>query len=695
MTKLKTKLLKDLPVKTTPITDDDYVVNTNRGTTKLKVKDITRGLAKRVDDLTLDIANKSNGTPLFVNTLEEMNDMTRNYVNMKNGYVYVYKEGSFTNSGVKYQQLGLSDRQVNKGHTTFYKKSLNLENKHLQVEGKGILTTTGELYDNPDLTSTEDFIDISCSHISLQKFDNNGVNINDNATAALAFYTKDSQFIKCIDIAVNNYVAVPPNATKIRYQLMNNLRGYLLNLYPTKELQHKYVEQYELEELERIYAYMEHHVASELGNVNQVIDKLKKGDLLEDKSITPSKTTFFLLSENLFNANALCMGAILKDNGILEPSFEEWRASDWIKVKANTTIYFSNNGEPFTTHLGALYNTSKEYLSPINDVVKVDVVEDGYMRVSQNGGFPSKYQVEVDKITNYKEFNHPTCVLNPQYLNIDIASIYDAIEEVKNGMLEVVKPYENKSYLFMGDSITRLDMSDNGWVKYFAEIMKPSKMVNISVNGATWKDYSDTPRYDGNPTPNNHLNVMGNQVQKVLNEKARGNDDYDNFDVIIMAAGTNDPFDRFTETSTTVEDEFVTSYVTGNYTVKPIDQVNRKTIPGAIRYAYEKLYALYPNAVFFVTTPLQEAYENYLDIKAKGDLIDYVADRLSITTINSRRCGILNTYESPVGDINYDNPTGSESVRKRDLSDGIHTNPSGGKKLGEFNAREVIKYYCV
>lgn len=51
MTKLKTKLLKDLPVKTTPITEDDYVVNTNQGTTKLKVKDITKDVTTRVEEL--------------------------------------------------------------------------------------------------------------------------------------------------------------------------------------------------------------------------------------------------------------------------------------------------------------------------------------------------------------------------------------------------------------------------------------------------------------------------------------------------------------------------------------------------------------------------------------------------------------------------------------------------------------------
>ena len=558
-------------------------------------------------------------------------------------------------------EQNIVDEQVTKRKTSFYKKSINLENKDLQVVGKGLLTTTGELYDNPDLTSTIEYIPINCSYLSLEKFNTNDVSSGTNEVMLIVFYTKTNEFISCSNLFVNNYITVPSNAVKIRYQIMSNLYGFSVNLLPSKELKGSYIEQYLFEESEKI---------------NKTIESMKDGSIIKDGMITPNKTSFFNTFENLFNPLSVVVGAILKDNGILEPSFNEWRASDWIEVKANSTIYFSNNGEPFTTHLGALYNTSKQYLSPINDVVKIDVAEDGYMRVSQNGGFPSKYQIEVEKVTEYKEFDKPKSVLDNNYLDIKINN-----------------NFENKKYLLLGDSITALGNNEYGWEYHFRKIVNPSNVVNIAVNGCTWKDYSDTPAYDGNPVPENNLNVIGNQIQKVINQKASGNSDYTDFDIIIIAAGTNDSFDRNTETIETVENEFVTNYSTGQYTVKPINAVNRKTFAGAMRYAYEKLYELYPNAAFFVTTPLQEVYESYLDIKAKGDLIDYVADRLSINTINTRRCGMLNTYESPVGDIDYDNPTGSESARKRDLSDGIHTNASGAKKLGEFIARDIINYF--
>lgn len=51
MTKLNTTLLKDLPIKQTSITDDDYVIVSSGGTKKLKIKDITKDVEKKAADL--------------------------------------------------------------------------------------------------------------------------------------------------------------------------------------------------------------------------------------------------------------------------------------------------------------------------------------------------------------------------------------------------------------------------------------------------------------------------------------------------------------------------------------------------------------------------------------------------------------------------------------------------------------------
>ncbi|WP_370773362.1 hypothetical protein [Clostridium sp.] len=51
MTILNTILIKDLPTKQTPITDNDYVLVSSDGTKKLKIKDITKDVEKKAADL--------------------------------------------------------------------------------------------------------------------------------------------------------------------------------------------------------------------------------------------------------------------------------------------------------------------------------------------------------------------------------------------------------------------------------------------------------------------------------------------------------------------------------------------------------------------------------------------------------------------------------------------------------------------
>lgn len=641
----------------TEIKTDINTIKTDLGTEELtttakNVKGAVNEVAAQYKDMANNKADKNS-----VFTMANMGQDIKEA--MTGGSVAVVGKNSVLTENI-------ADGQITKRKTAFYKKSINLENRDLFVDGKGITTANGELYDNPNLSAFEEYVAINCEYISYERFTADGVIDDQHSEILVAFYGTDKSWISCNSIKSRAYIQVPSNAKYIRIQIQTTyLIGAQLNILPKKEIDGVYLEQFKLDEI---------------AEFDKEIKQLKNGESIQDESIKPNKTTFFNIYANLFNSSKAVVGAILKDNGILDNNFDQWRATDWIKVKGGTTIYFSNDGEPYKTHLGALFDIDKKYLSPINDATLVKVVQDGYMRVSQNGGFPDKYQIEVGQVTKYKVFGNDEIELKPKYLG--------------NIMDNIANKYEGKNYLLLGDSITALGNNDYGWEYHFRKIMKPNRVVNISVNGCSWKDKGDTPAYDGNPVPESNLNVIGNQVQKVINQKVAGNTDYDNFDVIIIACGTNDDYDlNNPETDETIEAEFVTGYGTNNFAIKPINDVNRKTFAGIMRYTYEKLNELYPNAIFFVTTPLQEVYESYKSIKAKGDLIDAVADRLSINTINARRCGILNIYESPVGDIDYDHPTGSSSNHKRDLSDGIHTNKNGAKKLGEFIARDVINYF--
>lgn len=236
----------------------------------------------------------------------------------------------------------------------------------------------------------------------------------------------------------------------------------------------------------------------------------------------------------------------------------------------------------------------------------------------------------------------------------------------------------------MGDSITALNTSDRDWVKYFNEIFEPSFFVNVEVAGA--RISSEEPVVlDGNPVflgdnTDYNQNVLLNQVEKISRAKDKNNEnyfynsDFEDFDLIIIAVGTNDTFIKEKCNIDTIEEQFIS----GGKTL-PLEDVNCYTVAGAMRCVYEKLHTLYPSAIIFFCSPIQgnEAIRPYNSILYKRNLISAVCDRNSdVTFIDTFNCGICGIYE-----MTWD--------AGRDLIDGLHPNENGARKIGLFNALAI------
>lgn len=386
---------------------------------------------------------------------------------------------------------------------------------------------------------------------------------------------------------------------------------------------------------------------------------------------------------NLFNKDAVTKGAVLSDSGYFETSFSSWDSSDYIPVKPGMTLYFSSNQLPIgVASTGAYFDADKKYLSGINNEPTVLTVPDGayYLRFSKNGGLGdtlNTLKIEQHGITKFTPYGELYVTVNESALPSSILSKWKGLK-----------------ILTLGDSITAMG-GVNGWTHWIKQYLIADKVVNVSVAGSTWQDKVANQTYDGNPQPSTDGNVMGNQVQKVLNAKANGDADYQDFDVITFSFGTNDSIDFSVQTKESVESQFITNYAQNNFTVVPLESVNRQTLAGAIRYGFQKLHEAYPNAVIFMCTPTQECYETFDSIYQKGDFINFVADRLGAETIDTRRCGIRNIYESQTT-IDYDHPEQSGVAPiQTDLLDGIHTNENGAKKIAKYNAREIMKYFMI
>ncbi len=244
--------------------------------------------------------------------------------------------------------------------------------------------------------------------------------------------------------------------------------------------------------------------------------------------------------------------------------------------------------------------------------------------------------------------------------------------------------YEGKRILFMGDSITALNIGPRGWVRYFNEIVKPSHFVNVAVSGATWEDKPTTKAYDGNPIFEGNggdatLNVLGNQVEKVRRGFAAGDADYAAFDYVFIAAGTNGGCGPSIEWA--IED-IPNHFMLPDGTPLPLEQVDRTLWPGAMRYAYEHLRQMYPEAAIFFCSPVQgaEGSRPYARIEGRGRLMKAICDRISdVVFVNTFNCGICGLYEL-------------YQANGRDLLDGLHPNVHGAKKIGEYNARALKQY---
>ena len=110
MTKLSTTLLKDLPIKQTSITDEDYVVVSSGGTKKLKVKDITKDVEKKAADLEVKTTELRSDLD---NNVHNLNERINSFTKLEEGSTTGDAElidGRIGEDGITYDNIGSAIR---------------------------------------------------------------------------------------------------------------------------------------------------------------------------------------------------------------------------------------------------------------------------------------------------------------------------------------------------------------------------------------------------------------------------------------------------------------------------------------------------------------------------------------------------------------------------------------------------------
>lgn len=168
-----------------------------------KVPDIEKNVADLGSQLDnkankSDVAKISSGTPLFASSISGMTDTTRNYVNTTDGYLYSYNGNSFVSSGVKYQEMGLSEGQVYSENTSFFIE--NLFDK-LAVEEGGYYNNLNEKVNNANYVET-DYIPVLKNQILMLTKNCSGIN-----TQIIKFYDINKSFLNGQNSIGDNQVA--------------------------------------------------------------------------------------------------------------------------------------------------------------------------------------------------------------------------------------------------------------------------------------------------------------------------------------------------------------------------------------------------------------------------------------------------------------------------------------------------------
>ena len=160
-----------------------------------------------------DVTRISSGTPLFASSVIDMTDVTRNYVNTTDGYLYRYNGNTFEKTTVLYQATGIEDKLIDEIReklnvdlgTIDYIKSVNLFDKSAVINGKYINMSNGNLSTNANF-SASDYIEVEPSTSYCFSNFNNGTQG--------AYYDSSKVFISGIGTKVSTS---PSNAKYMRF----------------------------------------------------------------------------------------------------------------------------------------------------------------------------------------------------------------------------------------------------------------------------------------------------------------------------------------------------------------------------------------------------------------------------------------------------------------------------------------------
>lgn len=561
-----------------------------------------------------DVARISSGTPLFANSVIEMIDTTKNYVNTTDGFLYIYNEGSWTKTSVQYQSTGIAKGAITHNEILeTYPSTGNLfkyDNADV-IDGKLLIATTGEERDN---TISQSY---AISHY-IEVTEGVRYATSSSPQEVCCFYDTNKSFvggIQDLNLTGKEYSFVVPTGMNIKYMRVNINK----NITPLKEY------------IVSVGGFVSNkYLINWLGiNNENLLPKSIENSHFKEPILPISIEGIEFIYGNVFNfnSNKIILNSFLMANTGEKIESERYAISHPIKVKkgdiftatytAQQVCCFYDENNVFIEGIEDLTITTDEprsFIVPDNDKIK-------YMRVN--------LRVELHHLNEYmivpgEKYPNEYISYSENKYNIKWLNMPD-ISNVKN-----IKDFTGKRWLTIGDSITEKNFrATKNYHDYIKEWLG-CEVINVAASGTGYiHEFQGVKGWlDRLPTFPSESEVDFITVMGALNDR-------------------HHPVGEFGSTDTT-------------------------ELYGALKAFYDGMIEKYPNTPIGVitSTPRDYSWGKNGEFTPHVNAVIDMAEHYSLPLLDLYRCSGLRPW-NPINNKEYfscsSSPTG----------DGVHPNDKG------------------
>lgn len=595
-----------------------------QGTVEKMNEVIIPSLQTKVSDIELnkaskeDIARISSGTPLFVDSVSEMTDTTRNYVNLTDMFVYIYTGDRWEKTNIKYQGNGISKNSVQPTMLLNGVEYNNLYNYYnncidgyfINAKGEIVANENGSYAKIPVTPQTK----ISILKPSGKYQIESGAILFINSSGNKVDYINGNTFING---KYNNYnyitVTIPPGVSHILFNV--KLSDYD-NRYST------------------IVELGENITISE-NQITKMFGKKIKDEIL-NKLFNDFVNTIKLTGKNLYNyVNDFIPNKLSNTNGIIQ-SADGWGVAQ-IKAKGNTTYsLYIPNGD-YSTNIGTISFYKKTSLLEF-------IVGSEYINGKCNDVNYITFTTPKDTDLIYVTCKRPIVPIfdNSQTLKIFESNYIDDNvfgeylvglngHNIKNYDGEISHPLKGLKWGFIGDSLT--NKNSRALKNYIDYIVEETGIIGINL-GVSGTGYKKTEESN---------NAFYQRVENIDND----------FDIITIFGSGND-----------------LSLNLGNIT-----DSDTSTVFGCVNETIKKIYAKMPTVKLGIISPTPWiGYPNYLEgnkMQLLNEGLEKICKRGSIPFLDLYNGSNLRPWDATFRTLMY----------SRDDGNGVHPDENGHKRI--------------